>query len=178
MKKVDTERTMSLFNASKYVRPYTQEERYPVARRRKAPAPARPPPETYIEPVNNESSFEIEYWEPRQPERQPPSLPQADISIALDTHEDLDQYDLLDEPKKDQIVNVIAPTPSGMLKRKNPSGQEAPIRAPKSPSPKAWTSPARVEQPVSLPPGEEKMVSLQQLVPQPVKSQPNQGKLV
>lgn len=100
--------------------------------------------------------------------------------VQLGDEDELDPYDLLDEPKEDQIVNVIAPTSSTVLKRKNPSGREpratAPSlkKAPQQPlmdSMDSWQ--ARAESPLAIAPPEEKVISPAQLMPPSVKRQPN-----
>lgn len=171
---------MSILNPAKYVQPYTQGERFAVRRRPQASVKAAPepflPPYMHIEdqaPTREEE--EDPFWNPKQPDR-----PEYDDPVVQlrDPEEDLDQYDLLDEPKKDLIVNVIAPTSSTVLKKKNPSGRELRVPNVKRPPRKApmdslGSLQARVESPSAIAPPEEKVFSPTDLMPQPVKSQPN-----
>lgn len=120
-------------NTTKYVQPYSQDERYPTSHARRRPrASVKAAPEPFLPPymhIEDQAPARVEeeedpYWSPMAPDR-PESFAYDDPVVQLrDPEDDLDQYDLLDEPKADQIVNVIAPTSSTVLKKKNPSGRE------------------------------------------------------
>lgn len=110
---------MSILNPSKYVQPYTSDGRSPASSPRRRPrASVKAAPEPFLPPymhIEDQAPTRVEveedpYWCPRAPDR-PESFAYDDPVVQLrDPEDDLDQYDLLDEPKADQIVNVIAPT--------------------------------------------------------------------